>query len=171
MRGSGPEPTGVELRKLSVLFLCTGNSARSILAEHFLRRLAPERFDVFSAGANPAGRVHPLALAILAGQGIDASDARSKSFTEYRGRTFDVVITVCDAAKESCPVWPGQPVVAHWGSEDPASVEGTDAEKRRAFERVAREIHRRLEVFSSLPLEKLDRRRREEAVRNAGRAG
>lgn len=155
-------------KRFKVLFLCTGNSARSILAEHFLRRLDPARFEALSAGAAPKDAVHPIALEVLERYKIDASHARPKSWDVYRGQAFDFVITVCDNARESCPVWPGQPIVAHWGSDDPAAVEGTDEEKRHAFRRVALEIYRRLEIFTSLPLEKLDRLRLEEATRGIG---
>ena len=110
-----PEP-----KRFKILFLCTGNSARSILAEYFLRRLDPVHFESFSAGANPKNRVNPYVLELLKDSyHIDASGARSKSWDEYRNVKFDFVITVCDSARESCPVWPGQPIVAHWGSKDP----------------------------------------------------
>ena len=158
-------------RRFRVLFLCTGNSARSILAEHFLRRLDPVRFEALSAGAAPKEAVHPLALAVLETYHINASEARPTSWDVYRGQEFDFVITVCDNAREACPNWPGQPIVAHWGSDDPAAVEGSDEEKRRAFRRVALEIYRRLELFVSLPLEKLDRLRLEEATRAIGGSG
>ena len=140
------------------LFLCTGNSARSIIGEYFLRRLGGERFQVFSAGAFPTGRVNPFAIQALKDlYNIDASDARSKSWEEFNDVEFDFVVTVCDNARESCPVWPGQPVVAHWSSPDPAAVEGSDEEKYRAFKEVATQINHRLQLFTSLPLEKLDR--------------
>ena len=140
------------------LFLCTGNSARSIIGEYLLRRLGGERFQVFSAGALPTGKVNAFAVQVLKDvYNIDASDARSKSWEEFKDVEFDFVVTVCDNARESCPVWPGQPIVAHWSSPDPAAVEGTDEEKYRAFEEVARQINRRLHLFTSLPLEKLDR--------------
>ncbi len=158
-------------KKFKALFLCTCNSARSILAEHFLKRLDPNRFDAFSAGAAPKGRVHPLALAILRdGYHIDASGARSKSWDELRDRSFDFVITVCDNARESCPVWPGQPIIAHWGSEDPDRAEGPDEEKQRVFKRVAGEIYRRVQLFVALPLESLDRLRLEEMTKAIGRS-
>ena len=140
------------------LFLCTGNSARSIIGEYLLRRLGGERFQVFSAGASPTGRVNPFAIQVLKDlYNIDASDARSKSWEEFNDVEFDFVVTVCDNARESCPVWPGQPVVAHWSSPDPAAVEGSDEEKYRAFKEVATQINHRLQLFTSLPLEKLDR--------------
>ena len=157
-------------KRFKVLFLCTGNSARSILAEYFLRRLDPIHFEAFSAGASPRGSVNPYVLETLRdGYHIDASEARSKSWEEFRGTRFDFVITVCDKARESCPVWPGQPIVAHWGSEDPDAMEGDDA-KRQAVRRVAVEIHRRLELFTALPLASLDRLRLEEATKSIGRS-
>jgi arsenate reductase (thioredoxin) len=157
-------------RRLRVLFLCTGNSARSILAEHFLRRFDAVHFDAYSAGAAPSGAVHPLALEMLRDvYRIDPKAARSKSWEEYRDERFDFVITLCDKARESCPVWPGQPILAHWGSEDPDAASGTEAEKRRVFRRVAQEIYRRVELLCALPIEKLDRLRLEEMTRAIGR--
>lgn len=148
----------MESRPYKFLFLCTGNSARSIIGEYLLRRLGGERFQVFSAGAFPTGKVNPFAVQVLKDiYNIDASDARSKSWEEFKNVEFDFVVTVCDNACESCPVWPGQPIVAHWSSPDPAAVEGSDEEKYRAFKDVAFQIKRRLELFTSLPLEKLDR--------------
>jgi len=157
-------------KRFRVLFLCTGNSARSILAEYFLRRLDPTRFEAFSAGAHPRGRVNPFVLEILKDSyHIDAGGARSKSWEEFRDVKFDFVITVCDKARESCPVWPGQPIVAHWGSEDPDGVEGGEEAKRQAVKRVAVEIYRRLGLFTVLPLASLDRLRLEEATKAVGR--
>ena len=158
-------------KKYKVLFLCTGNSARSILAEFFLRRLDPARFEAFSAGANPRGRVNPHVLELLKDDyHIDPSGARSKSWEEFRQVKFDFVITVCDRARESCPVWPGQPIVAHWGSEDPDGGEGED-EQRRAIRNVGIEIYRRLGIFTALPIESLDRLRLEEMTKAIGRNG
>ena len=157
-------------KRFKILFLCTGNSARSILAEYFLRRLDPVHFEAFSAGAHPKGRVNPLVLEILRdGYHIDASDARSKSWDEYRNVKFDFVITVCDKARESCPVWPGQPIVAHWGSDDPDDVEGDEDAKRQAVKNVAVEIYRRLGLFTALPIASLDHLRLEEATKAIGR--
>ncbi|HUL55151.1 MAG TPA: arsenate reductase ArsC [Opitutaceae bacterium] len=131
-----------------VLILCTGNSARSILGEYLLRAVGRGRFETYSAGVQPTGRVNPLALRVLKERyGIDASGARSKSWDEFKDVKFDFVITVCDRARESCPVWPGQPVVGHWGSPDPAAVEGPEEVKHRAFVTVASEIARRIELF------------------------
>lgn len=143
---------------LKILFLCTGNSARSILGEYLIRRIAPRRFESFSAGANPAGRINPFVLRVLKeNYKIDASDARSKSWKEYKDVAFDFVITVCDNARESCPVWPGQPIIAHWSSLDPARFEGTEEEKYKMTLQVAMQIQRRLDLFCSLPLEKMER--------------
>jgi arsenate reductase (thioredoxin) len=146
----------MESRPYKFLFLCTGNSARSILGEYLLKRLGGQRFEVFSAGSFPTGRVNPLAVQVLKDvYDIDASDARSKSWEEFKDVEFDFVVTVCDNARETCPIWPGQPIVAHWSSPDPAAVEGTNAEKYRAFKDVAFQINHRLELFTSLPLDRL----------------
>ena len=151
------------------LFLCTGNSARSIFGEYLLRRLGGPRFQVFSAGAFPTGRVNPIAIQVLKDvYNIDASEARSKSWEELKDVEFDFVVTVCDNARETCPIWPGQPIVAHWSSPDPAAVEGSDAEKYRAFKEVAFQINRRLQLFTSLPFEKLDRLKLIAATREIG---
>jgi len=151
------------------LFLCTGNSARSIFGEYLLRRLGGPRFQVFSAGAFPTGRVNPIAIQVLKDvYNIDASDARSKSWEEFKDVEFDFVVTVCDNARETCPIWPGQPVVAHWSSPDPAAVEGSDEEKYRAFKEVAFQLNRRLQFFTSLPIETLDRPKLIAAIREIG---
>jgi arsenate reductase len=135
-----------------VLILCTGNSARSILGEYLLREIGRGRFEVFSAGSKPAGRVNPLAVRVLRERyNLDATAARSKSWDEFHGVKFDFVITVCDHAREACPIWPGVPVLAHWGSPDPAVVEGTEDQKYWAFVQVASQIARRAELFSALP--------------------
>lgn len=140
------------------LFLCTGNSARSIFGEYLLRRFGGPRFQVFSAGAFPTGRVNPFAIRVLKDvYDVDASEARSKSWEEFKDVKFHFVVTVCDNARETCPVWPGQPIMAHWSSPDPAAVEGSDAEKYGAFKDVAAQIERRLQSFLSLPLEKMER--------------
>ena len=155
--------------RFKILFLCTGNSARSIFAEYLLKEIAPGRFEAYSAGASPKPAPHPLALEILRQDfKIDASDAYSKSWGEFKDAEFDFVITLCDNAKESCPVWPGQPIVAHWSSPDPAAVEGSNAEKRRAFRQVAQQVKRRLELLASLPFEKLDALRLEAATKEIG---
>lgn len=149
-------------RTYEVLFLCTGNSARSILAEAILGVLGKGRFRAYSAGSQPQGRVHPLALELLASRDYDVSGLRSKSWDEF-GReseaTLDFVFTVCDnAANETCPVWPGQPLTAHWGIADPAvALEGTKEEQLWLFRRAYIELHRRIELFTCLPIESLDR--------------
>ena len=139
-----------------VLILCTGNSARSVLGEYLLRAKGRGRFEVFSAGSHPTGRVNPLAVRTLREKyNLDASDARSKSWDEFKQVKFDFVITVCDNAKEACPVWPGQPMIAHWGSPDPAAAEGTEDVKYRFFVNVASQIARRVDLFCAFPDEKL----------------
>jgi protein-tyrosine-phosphatase len=139
-----------------VLILCTGNSARSVLGEYLLRAKGRGRFEVFSAGSHPTGRVNPLAVRTLREKyNLDASDARSKSWDEFKAMKFDFVITVCDNAKETCPVWPGQPMIAHWGSPDPAAAEGTEDEKYRFFVNVASQIARRVDLFCAFPDDKL----------------
>ncbi len=139
-----------------VLILCTGNSARSVLGEYLLREKGRGRFEVHSAGSHPAGRVNPLAVRTLREKyGIDASGARSKSWDEFKDVKFDFVITVCDNAKEACPVWPGQPMIAHWGSPDPAGAEGTEDEKYQFFVNVASQISRRVELFCAFPDDRL----------------
>jgi arsenate reductase len=156
-------------RPYKFLFLCTGNSARSILGEYLLRRLGGARFQVFSAGSFPTGKVTPLAVQVLKDvYNIDAADARSKSWEEIKDVEFDFVVTVCDNARESCPAWPGQPIVAHWSSPDPAALEGSDAEKYRAFKDVAFQINRRLQLLTSLPLDKLDRLKLTAAIQEIG---
>lgn len=154
----------------NILFLCTGNSARSILAEYLMRRIGAGRFQSYSAGAHPSGKVHPFSLRVLRdAYKIDAADARSKSWDEFKdGPQFDFVITVCDSAKESCPVWPGQPIIAHWSSPDPAAFEGSDEEKYKFFRCVALQIQRRIELFCSLPHEKIDKLRMTELIRDIG---
>ena len=149
------------MRPRNVLFLCTGNSARSIIAEALLNHWSNGRFQAFSAGSQPRGEVHPLALAVLRKNHIRAEHLRSKSWEEFAGAglvPLDFVFTVCDrAAAEVCPVWPGQPMSAHWGIHDPAAVEGTPETKERAFNKAFRELDARLKVFISLRLDALDR--------------
>ena len=152
-----------------LLFLCTGNSARSIFGEYLLRQLGGSRFQVYSAGAFPTGKVNLFAIRVLRDWFyIDASEARSKSSEEFKDVEFDFVITVCDNARETCPIWPGQPIVAHWSSPDPAAVEGSDEEKYRAFKEVAFQINRRLKLFTALPLEKLDRSKLADLISEIG---
>lgn len=135
-----------------VLILCTGNSARSIIGEYLLRSKGAGRFEAFSAGSHPTGAVNPLALWVLRDvYGIDASGARSKSWEEFKDTRFDFVITVCDNARESCPVFPGHPVTAHFGSPDPAAFEGTEEQRRRQFVLVANQIAHRIGLLCSLP--------------------
>lgn len=142
---------------LKILILCTGNSARSIVGEYLLRAKGKGRFDVHSAGAKPTGKVHPLALWVLKDRfNVEASDARSKSWDEFRDVKFDCVITACDKAKESCPVWPGKPILAHWGAPDPAAVEGTEEQRQRAFVDVALQIARRADLLCALPPHQID---------------
>jgi protein-tyrosine-phosphatase len=149
-----------------VLILCTGNSARSILAEYLLRAKGQDRFEVHSAGSHPTGRVNPLAVRTLAEKyGLDARSARSKSWAEFKDVKFDFVITVCDNAREACPVWPGQPVIAHWGSPDPAAATGPEEERFQFFVNVASQIARRVELFCAFPDQKL---RDASAVRGVG---
>ncbi len=146
-------------RIYNVLFLCTGNSARSILAESILNEDGKGRFRAFSAGSHPKGTVHPMALEVLKGMGFPHEGLSSKSWAEFSGPDapqFDFIFTVCDnAAGESCPVWLGAPVTAHWGIEDPAAVEG--AGQRMAFLEAMRFLRRRIDLFRALPLEALDR--------------
>jgi arsenate reductase (thioredoxin) len=157
------------MKPFKVLFLCTGNSARSIFGEYLLKRIGGSRFEVFSAGSFPTGKVNSFAVDVLKdAYNIDASASRSKSWEEFEGIEFDFVITVCDNARESCPVWPGQPIIAHWGLEDPAAVKGSREEIRRAFQQVAYKLQRRIELFTSLPIEKLDRLKLVELTREIG---
>ncbi|MEX2011140.1 MAG: arsenate reductase ArsC [Chloroflexota bacterium] len=131
---------------IRVLFVCTGNSARSQMAEAILRQIGHGAFETFSAGTDPRG-VNPLTVRALANAGIDASAARSKSVTEFLGQSFDYVVTVCDRARETCPVFPGRAESLHWGFDDPAEATGSDAERLAVFERVLREISARLRTF------------------------
>jgi protein-tyrosine-phosphatase len=144
-----------------VLFLCTGNSARSIFAEAALRRLGSGRFRAHSAGSHPRGELHPLAREVLRERRYDTSRFRSKSWDEFArpgAPALDFVFTVCDAAAgEVCPAWPGQPITAHWGVEDPAAWAGPEDEKRRLFLRTYLELERRIDLFTNLPIESLDR--------------
>lgn len=145
----------------SVLFLCTGNSARSIIAEAYLNNASRGRFKAYSAGSHPAGKVNPFAMELLKSNRIPTGQLRSKNWEEF-GRPgapeIDLIFTVCDnAADESCPVWPGHPITAHWGVADPAAVRGTDDEKRKAFRRAFSELGARINHLLALPIEKLDR--------------
>jgi protein-tyrosine-phosphatase len=148
-------------KTFNVLFLCTGNTARSILAEALLNAMAGTRFNAFSAGSHPKGTVNPYAIELLQKNRLPTQDLRSKSWDEFAqpgAPQLDFVFTVCDnAAGEVCPVWPGQPMTAHWGMDDPAAVEGSDEQKRRAFFKAYTELSHRLSIFVSLPMDKLDR--------------
>lgn len=146
----------VENDKPKILFLCTGNSARSIFAEYLMKQIGRGRFDAYSAGSQPTGAVNPLAIRVLQEQyGVDARNARSKSWDEFKGEHLDFIITVCDNARESCPVFPGQPIVAHWSIPDPAMATGTDEQKLRQFRETAQQIQRRIELLCSFPNERL----------------
>ncbi len=159
---------------LNVLFLCTGNSARSILAEALINQLSigGGKFKGYSAGSHPKDAVHPLALETLRDSHLPTTGYRSKSWDEFAAPgapALDFVITVCDqAAAEVCPVWPGQPVTAHWGLPDPAAVQGTDEERRRAFRETFIALRRRIELLAALPVDKLGRLALQERVRAIG---
>lgn len=159
----------------NVLFLCTGNSARSIMAEAYLNAAGKGRFVAYSAGSHPGGKVNPYALELLRDKGVDTAGLRSKSWDEFAqpvAPALDFVITVCDnAAGEVCPIWPGGPAKAHWGVEDPAAVQGTDEDKRKAFLRAFSELSTRINLFASLPIGKLDRLSLKKKLEEIGRAG
>jgi arsenate reductase len=156
-----------------VLFVCTGNSARSVMAEALMNELGRGRFKAFSAGSHPKGKVHPLALKTLASHGIATDGVRSKSWEEFArpdAPDLHFVFTVCDqAAGEVCPAWPGQPMTAHWGMPDPAAVEGDDAVREKAFRDAFITLKRRIELMLSLPLTSLDRMAIEKEVKGIGR--
>ena len=160
-------------RAYNVLFLCTGNSARSILAEAFLNEEGKGRFRAFSAGSFPKGAVNPFALTLLKQLGYQTDGLRSKSWDEFAvpgAPQMDFVFTVCDrAAGEVCPIWPGRPVSAHCGIPDPAALKGTDAEKMQAFREALRALGNRIRVFIELPLEKLDRIKLKASLDDIGR--
>lgn len=157
----------------NVLFLCTGNSARSILAEAILNRVGARRFKAFSAGSHPKGEVHPYAIQLLKSLNYDTSFARSKSWEEFAepgAPEMNFVFTVCDdAAMEACPVWPGQPMTAHWGVPDPAAVEGTEAEKHLAFADAYRMLNNRISIFVSLPMQTIDKLALQKRLHEIGR--
>ena len=158
---------------LNVLFLCTGNSARSIMAESILNSIGRSKFKAYSAGSRPAGSVNPLALELLAKNGLPTEGLRSKDWNEFSqpGAPFmHFVFTVCDqAAAETCPVWPGQPMTAHWGVADAAAVQGSDEDKRRAFLKAYTELHRRISLFINLPFDTLNRLALKEKLDEIGR--
>jgi protein-tyrosine-phosphatase len=160
-------------RPFNVLFLCTGNSARSIMAEAILNKIGAGKFRAFSAGSQPKGRVHPEALQLLRSLGYDTSSFRSKSWSEFAdpgAPLLDFVFTVCDnAAGEACPVWPGQPMTAHWGVPDPAEAKGTPAEIALVFKDAYRMLFQRIGIFTSLPLRSLDQLSIQSKLREIGR--
>jgi arsenate reductase len=162
-------------RSFNVLFLCTGNSARSILAESMLNSVGRPRFRAYSGGSRPTGRINTFALDYLTANGMPVDGLQSKSWDEFAragAPPMDFVITVCDrAAGEVCPIWPGQPVTAHWGVPDPAAVIGSDGEKRAAVSEVARVLLNRIRILVSLPLDKLDRLSLQTRLREIGRTG
>ena len=157
----------------NALFICTGNSARSILAAGLLHALGQGRFHAYSAGSHPKGEVHPLALATLERLRLPKTGYRSKSWDEFMkpdAPVFDFIFTVCDnAAGEACPLWPGKPVSAHWGVPDPVAVEGTDEQQRKVFLDAAITLRRRIELFLSLPLQRLDAMSLQRELRDIGR--
>jgi arsenate reductase len=162
--GVFPEPTGdlpMSDRRYRVLFICTGNSARSIFAESILRQMAGDRFEVHSAGTKPQSELNPMAVEMLRAKGFDTSALRAKNVSEFQGAdapVFDFVFTVCDrAANEACPPWPGQPMSAHWSTPDPVKAEGTHAERMLAFQHAFGMLRNRITAFAALPLETLDR--------------
>lgn len=159
----------------NVLFLCTGNSARSIMAEAILNKVGAGKFRAYSAGSQPKGRVNPETVRLLQSLGYDASGYRSKSWHEFAkpgAPPLDFVFTVCDnAAGETCPVWPGQPMTAHWGVPDPAEAKGNDAEIALAFKNAYRMLNRRIGIFTSLPLRSLDRLTLQNKLREIGNVG
>jgi arsenate reductase len=163
----------VSARISNVLFVCTGNSARSILAEGLMNSLGKGRFEAYSAGSHPTGVVNPFALEVLAALRIPTDGLRSKSWDEFAGPRaprLDFVFTVCDrAAGESCPLWIGQPMTAHWGVADPAAVRGSDDEKRRKFSDTAVTLRRRIELMLALPIDRLDAMALQREVRDIGR--
>lgn len=160
-------------RNYNVLFLCTGNSARSVLAEAILNRAGAGKFRAYSAGSQPKGRVHPRTVELLNSLGYDTGALRSKSWTEFArdgAPQIDFVFTVCDnAANETCPVWPGKPFTAHWGVPDPAEAAGTEAQVMQAFRDAYRILERRIALFTSLPLDELDRMTTQARLRKIGR--
>jgi len=167
-------------KPLNVLFLCTGNSARSILAEAMLNSIATGkgRFRAYSAGSHPAGAVNPFAIELLEKNHLPTAGLRSKDWAEFAkseanpdAPELDFVFTVCDkAAGEVCPVWPGQPMTAHWGVPDPAAVEGSDEDKRKAFFLAFNQLQNRIQLFANLPLDKLDRMKLQQALNEIGKA-
>jgi arsenate reductase (thioredoxin) len=170
---------GKQLRQMkeriyNVLFLCTGNSARSILAESLLNSLGHGEFRAFSAGSYPKGQVHPMAVDLLKRMNLPTENLRSKSWDEFAAPgapPIDFIFTVCDnAAGEVCPIWPGKPMTAHWGIADPAAVEGTDADRAFAFRRALKELETRIKLFTSLPIASLDGMTLQSRLREIGQS-
>jgi arsenate reductase len=159
----------------NVLFLCTGNSARSILAEALLNSIGRGRFHAWSAGSHPTGQVNPGAIELLEKNHLHVADLRSKSWDEFAlpdAPVMDFVFTVCDsAANEVCPAWPGQPMTAHWGVPDPAAVTGSDEAKRKAFFQAYNQLQNRISLFANLPIHRLDRIKLQKALQDIGKAG
>jgi protein-tyrosine-phosphatase len=159
---------------LNVLFLCTGNSARSIVAEAILNKVGADRFRAYSAGSHPKGRVHPETVRLLQGLGYNTSGFRSKSWDEFTALgapQFDFVFTVCDnAAAEACPLWPGQPMTAHWGVPDPAQATGSPAEIALAFKDTYRMLNQRIGIFTALPIRSLDQLTLQNKLKDIGRS-
>lgn len=156
----------------NALFLCTGNSARSIMAEVMLNSMGDGRFRAYSAGSHPAGRVNPFALELLAKNGLPVEGLRSKNWEEFArpgAPEIDFVFTVCDnAAGEVCPIWPGRPMTAHWGIADPAAVEGSDDDKRKAFFLAYNQLSKRLALLVNLPMDRLDRMTLQQRLKDIG---
>lgn len=163
----------MENKVYNVLILCTGNSARSIMAEKLVEHWGKGRFKAYSAGSHPTGRVNPFAIQTLQKRGLSTEGVRSKSWDEFAvegAPVIDFIFTVCDnAAGEVCPVWLGHPMTAHWGVEDPAAVEGTDEEKLAAFRKICGYLENRVKLFAALPLEKLDKLRTQQELDNIGK--
>ena len=162
----------MENKIYNVLFICTGNSARSIKAEVIMNHLGRERFKAYSAGSHPRGEVHPMTLEVLSEQCYDLGGLRSKSWTEFAepdAPQMDFIMTVCDpAAGEACPAWPGQPITAHWGFADPTKIEGDREKQLKAFSNAQFQIANRIRLFMSLPIEKIDRMSLQTKLRELG---
>lgn len=174
MHSAGREGRAVTDRPFNVLFLCTGNSARSILGEALLNSMGQGRFRAWSAGSHPGGRVNPFALELLAKNGLPTGGLRSKSWDEFAAPgapEFDFIFTVCDsAAAETCPVWPGHPMSAHWGIPDPAVVQGDDDTKRRAFRDAYSRLQKRISLLVNLPVQSLDKLSLQKRLSDIGRS-
>jgi protein-tyrosine-phosphatase len=174
LRPAAPREEPVADRPYNVLFLCTGNSARSIMAEAILQREGIGKFNAYSAGSHPRGAIHPFARELLQNLNYNVGKFRSKNWDEFAAPgapKMDFVFTVCDdAANEVCPVWPGQPMTAHWGQPDPAAIEGTDVEKRVAFNEAYRMLKNRISIFVNLPMSSLDRLSLKQKLDHIGKA-